>query len=135
MIDFMFGQFPHLKEVPKMRKFLSQGGHLKLERADDANNTAWMKSCADKGFLQAMVAHREGCRGIIPLPNFDKWCDTFIGMYWAKVSDTDAHLLPMKDCVWEIGDDYYLYTEGKGIKLIPNWDLMDSKCMVVRFNR
>ena len=54
-INFLLSGRPFLAKVPKMRKFLSQGGHLTLERADNTNNTRWMDTCSSKGYLEAMV--------------------------------------------------------------------------------
>lgn len=47
----------------KILRFLDQNGGPTLERADDRKQAKWMQSCADKGFLFAMVFHRcvDGC--------------------------------------------------------------------------
>lgn len=73
MIDFLFQMRPPSSNPNKVRKFFSQGGHLTLERADNQNNTKWFAIARDKGFMDAMMYHREGCRGVFDFDNFDRW--------------------------------------------------------------
>ncbi len=68
--------FPDLKKVPKMEKFMNQGGHIKLEKADMTGNTAWMKACADRGYLEAMKSHREMTGSCFEWNCFDEWVKT-----------------------------------------------------------
>lgn len=48
-------------------------GHITFEKADLQNNTNWFCAARDKGFMDAMLFHREGCRGVFDFDNFDKW--------------------------------------------------------------
>ncbi len=68
--------FPDLKKVPKMEKFMNQGGHIKLEKADMTGNTAWMKACAEKGYLEAMKCHRKMTGSCFEWNCFDEWVKT-----------------------------------------------------------
>ena len=60
-------------DIPKLRKFYKQGGHLTMEVADEKNNRKWFDACVEKGFMDAMAFHREGVRGVFPMDNFDEW--------------------------------------------------------------
>tara|TARA_R110000737_G_scaffold350645_1_gene390269 strand:+ start:948 stop:1388 length:441 start_codon:yes stop_codon:yes gene_type:complete len=125
-INFLFGAHPSLAEVPKMRKFLSQGGHLTLERADNTNNTRWMDTCSSKGYLQAMVAHRESCRGTFRFDNFDKWLDKY-RMTWCEYQGEQIAVL-------ERAGVCYQYTRGKGLTSLGSWDTLDSETTPVLIN-
>lgn len=124
-IEMLFGMRPFLKGVPKLRKFLSQGGHIKLEKADDANNTQWMEACAGRGYIFAMIAHREGCRGVFDFTNFDRWIDANYPMYWIKYQGTE---MP----AFEIDGAVYRYKPNNGLTLIEGFDMLDSEIMVSR---
>jgi len=125
-IDMLFGMRPFLKGVPKMRKFLSQGGHIKLEKADDANNIKWMEACAEKGYIFAMIAHREGCRGVFNFSNFDRWIDSDYPMTWIEYQGT---AMP----AFEIDKVWYQYIPNKGLKLIEGFkSVLDSEIMPSR---
>ena len=126
-INFLFDARPKIKSVPKMRKFLSQGGHITLEKADNTNNTRWMDACASKGYLPAMVAHREGCRGVFRFDVFDKWLDKYRMLWATKDGERIA--------VWQVGDVYYQYIKHTGIVLLEGWDELDSEVMCVAINR
>ena len=125
-IDFLFNVRPFLGEVPKMRKFLSQGGQISLEKADITNNTRWMDACASKGYLQAMVAHREGCRGVFRFDNFDKWLD--------KYRITRCGYQGKQIAVLERAGVCYQYTWGKGLTSLGSWDTLDSETTPVLIN-
>jgi len=125
-INFLLAQRPFLKGVPKMRKFLSQGGHLTLERADDTNNTRWMDTCSSKGYLLAMVAHREGCRGVFRFDNFDKWLDKY-RMTWCEYQGEQIAVL-------ERAGVCYQYTRRKGLTSLGCWDTLDSTTTPVLIN-
>lgn len=75
MVDFLFQMRPPSPFInqKKVRKFFAQGGHLTFERADNQNNTKWFAIARDKGFMDAMLYHREGCRGVFNFDNFDRW--------------------------------------------------------------
>ena len=125
-INFLLSGRPFLAKVPKMRKFLSQGGHLTLERADNTNNTRWMDTCSSKGYLEAMVAHREGCRGVFRFDNFDKWLDKY-RMTWCGYQGEQIAVL-------ERAGVCYKYTRGKGLTSLGSWDTLDSTTMPVLIN-
>ena len=126
-IDMLFGMRPFLKGVPKMRKFLSQGGHIKLEKADDANNIKWMEQCAERGYIFAMIAHREGCRGVFDFSNFDRWIDANYPMTLIKYQGTEMPAFEIDKGVW------YRYIPNKGLKLIGEFkSVLDSEIMPSR---
>ena len=133
-INFLFAGRPKIKNVPKMRKFLRQGGHITLEKADNTNNTGWMNACASKGYLPAMIAHREGGRGVFRFDNFDKWLDTRIRMLWAT---KDGERIPVFaiETDWTCGEiQYWQYIKHTGIVLLEGWDELDSEAMCVEIN-
>lgn len=65
--------FQDLKKVPKMAKFMNQGGHIKMERADMTGNTKWMDECAKRGYLEAMKTHRKMTGSCFSWDCFDEW--------------------------------------------------------------
>lgn len=133
-IDFLFDNRPFLKGVPKLRKFYSQGGHIKLEKADDANNTGWMNACSAKGYLPAMIAHREGCRGVFRFDNFDKWLDTRVRMLWATKGGERIVVFAI-ETDWTCENiQYWKYIKNNGIVLLEGWDELDSEVMCVEIN-
>ena len=68
-----FTFFPDLKKVPKMEKFMNQGGHIKMEKADMTGNTKWMDECAKRGYLEAMKTHRKMTGSCFEWECFDEW--------------------------------------------------------------
>ena len=75
MVQFLLDMKPPppSTNLKKLFAFFTKGGHLKMEIADTANNTKWFEACREKGFLDAMIYHREGIGNIFPMTNWDKW--------------------------------------------------------------
>jgi len=71
-INIMFQINPGMSEVPKMRRFLSEGKHISLEIADKYNNTEWLDIAKSNGWLPAMTCHRN-TTSIFDWKNFDAW--------------------------------------------------------------
>ena len=70
--DILFRMFPEIKNVPKMRKFIDKRYHIALERAEAKNLTNWFDTAESKGWLPAMIAHRNMTTGF-KWNNFDNW--------------------------------------------------------------
>jgi hypothetical protein len=76
MAKFLMETFPgQLKEVPKMEKFLSQRGHIKMEQADTTNNTKWFAEMVKRGYFPAMKKHRQ-MTNCFDWNNWDAWVKT-----------------------------------------------------------
>ena len=69
-------RYEKVKNKKKLYKFFKQWGHLTFEKADLRNNTDWFCAARDRGFMDAMIFHREGCRGVFDFDNFDKWLES-----------------------------------------------------------
>ena len=61
-----------ITNVPKMRKFIDKRYHIALERAEAKNLTTWFDTAESKGWLPAMIAHRNMSSGF-KWTNFDNW--------------------------------------------------------------
>ena len=70
--DFLMDNFPEIQSVPKMKKFMSQRGHIKMEQADMKNATHWFAEMKKRGYLPAMNKHRE-MTNIFDWTNYDRW--------------------------------------------------------------
>ena len=70
--DILFRLFPEIKNVPKMRKFIDKSYHIALERAEAKNLPSWFDTAESKGWLPAMIAHRNKTTGF-KWNNFDNW--------------------------------------------------------------
>ena len=75
--DLLFSLNPKLVKVPKMRKFLSKGYHFSLEKADLDNTIFWFEISAIKGWLPAMIAHRDATYPCFKWDNFDRWLEVW----------------------------------------------------------
>ncbi len=75
MTKFLMDTFPEIKQVPKMEKFMSQRGHIKMEQADTTNNTKWFAEMVKRGYLPAMKKHRE-MTNCFDWNNWDAWVKT-----------------------------------------------------------
>ena len=75
MTKFLMDTFPEIKKVPKMEKFMSQRGHIKMEQADNTNNTKWFAEMVKRGYLPAMKKHRE-MTNCFDWNNWDRWVKT-----------------------------------------------------------
>jgi len=69
----LFSINPKFKDVPKMNKFLEKRYHITFEKADSKNRTDWFDIAKEKGYLQAMISHRQSTKGIFEWTNFDNW--------------------------------------------------------------
>tara|TARA_B110000902_G_scaffold104551_1_gene123553 strand:- start:676 stop:963 length:288 start_codon:yes stop_codon:yes gene_type:complete len=59
--------------IPKARKFFENNYHIIFEKADLHNEVWWFNMALKKGYLDVMLAHRNGCRGVFEFDNFDAW--------------------------------------------------------------
>ena len=70
--DILIRLFPEIKNVPKMRKFIDKSYHIALERAEAKNLPSWFDTAESKGWLPAMITHRNMTTGF-KWNNFDNW--------------------------------------------------------------
>jgi len=75
MAKFLMDTFPEIRQVPKMEKFMSQRGHIKMEQADTTNNTKWFAEMVKRGYLPAMKKHRQ-MTNCFDWNNWDAWVKT-----------------------------------------------------------
>ena len=71
-IKIMFQINQGMSDVPKMRRFLSEGKHISFEIADKTNNIEWFEIAKEKGWLPAMTCHRN-TTDVFDWTNFDAW--------------------------------------------------------------
>ena len=64
-----------IKNKKKWRKFMTQRGHIKMERADDTKNERWFDEMMKRGYLPAMKAHRDMCGDVFEWDFFDRWVE------------------------------------------------------------
>ena len=69
----LFAINPDFEDIPKMKKFIEKRYHITFEQADSKNRTDWFDIAKEKGYLQAMIAHRQSTKGIFEWTNFDNW--------------------------------------------------------------
>ena len=71
-LNLLFTINPEFDEVPKMKKFLANRYHITFEKAVSLNKTSWFNCAKNKGYLKAMIAHRNSTN-IFEWTNFDSW--------------------------------------------------------------
>ena len=73
--NLLFNINPEFDKVPKMEKFLRNRYHITLETADLQNKPWWFECAKNKGYLKAMIAHRNST-DCFEWKNFDNWLNT-----------------------------------------------------------
>ena len=73
--NLLFMINPEYKDVPKMKKFINNRYHITFETADNQNKTWWFNKAYEKGYLKAMIAHRNSTN-VFEWTNFDNWLKT-----------------------------------------------------------
>ena len=71
--QILFGINSEFEKVPKMNIFLERRYHIIFEKADLKNKREWFNTAKEKGYLKAMISHRNSTKGIFEWNNFDNW--------------------------------------------------------------
>tara|TARA_Y100001958_G_scaffold151290_1_gene136063 strand:+ start:4338 stop:4604 length:267 start_codon:yes stop_codon:yes gene_type:complete len=74
--NLLFAINQEFNDVPKMNKFISNRYHITFETADSLNKTWWFECAKNKGYLKAMIAHRDSTSGVFEWTNFNKWLES-----------------------------------------------------------
>jgi len=73
--NLLFAINPEFEQVPKMKKFIGNRYHITFETADSLNKTWWFDVARRKGYLKAMIAHRNSTN-IFQWKNFNNWLES-----------------------------------------------------------
>ena len=113
--DLLFSLNPKLVKVPKMRKFLTKGYHFSLEKADLDNAIFWFEISAIKGWLPAMIAHRDATYPCFKWDNFDRWLEVWKTEVIAKPYPPQTEVLDATE-----PEGAFATFEGRPLKKYPD---------------
>ena len=74
--NLLFAINPEFNDVPKMNKFLTNRYHITFETADSLNKIWWFECAKKKGYLKAMIAHRDSTSEVFEWTNFNNWLES-----------------------------------------------------------